>query len=75
MKTPQYLSHWVIGIVAVLVWFWGEKVGIPPDAMPMAKMVVTGLMGHALGTLTPISPNPLPTVAIVTEPQTTEKTS
>ncbi len=46
----KYLSHWIIGVIAALVWFWGEKVSIPPQAITLASVIVPSLMAHALGT-------------------------
>lgn len=45
----EFLTHWVLGIACALVWFWGDKVGIPKDAQILAASTVPGLLAHALG--------------------------
>ena len=44
----DYLVHWILGIVLTVVWFFGDKLGIPADAITLAKATVPGLLGHAL---------------------------
>ena len=47
--TRDYVGHWIIGICATLVWFWGAKVDIPASAINLAAWIVPGLLAHALG--------------------------
>ena len=44
----DYLGHWVIGILCAIIWFWGDKAGIPPAAVTLAATIVPALLGHAL---------------------------
>ena len=50
--TRDYVGHWIIGICATLVWFWGAKVDIPPSAINLAAWIVPGLLAHAIGRTT-----------------------
>lgn len=45
----QALARWVIGIVATVVWFWGDKLQIPPQAQALAATIVPSLIGYVLG--------------------------
>jgi hypothetical protein len=45
----DYLTHWIIGAIAALVWFWGDRAGIPKEAQVLAATIVPSLIGHALG--------------------------
>ncbi len=44
----NYLNHWIIGLIGTAVWFWGDKAGIPADAIKYAAVVVPVVVGHAL---------------------------
>jgi len=44
----DYYTHWLIGMAATVVWLWGDKLGITPDAIMYAKSVVPLVVGHAL---------------------------
>lgn len=44
----DYITHWVLGFLATIVWFWGDKIGIPGGAIQLASTIVPGLVGHAL---------------------------
>lgn len=44
-----YLVHWVVGVVAAVVWFWGDRMGIPAAAVTLASTLVPTIIGHALG--------------------------
>lgn len=48
MSKQEFWTHWVIGIAATAVWFWGDKVGIPAAAQGLAAAIVPGIVGHAL---------------------------
>ena len=45
----DYISHWVLGVICTVVWFWGDKAGIPSQAQLLAASIVPGLLAHALG--------------------------
>ena len=45
----EYVTHWILGTVCALIWFWGDRAGIPKDAQLLAASVVPGLLGNALG--------------------------
>ncbi len=45
----DYLTHWILGVICALVWFWGDKAGIPPAAQQLAASIVPGLVAHAMG--------------------------
>lgn len=49
MSKQEFWTHWVIGITAAAVWFWGDKAGIPPQAQALAAVIVPSLIAHALG--------------------------
>lgn len=49
MAMKDYATHWILGLICTLVWFWGDRVGIPKDAQTLAASVVPGLLAHALG--------------------------
>lgn len=48
--SKDYLTHWILGVICTLVWFWGDRAGIPPAAVTLASVTVPGLLAHALGT-------------------------
>lgn len=63
----DYLAHWVIGIISALVWFWGDRAGIPAAAVSLAATIVPALLGHAIAytpasPADPVSPPATPTV-------------
>lgn len=43
-----YVGHWVIGVLCAVIWFWGDKMGIPDAAITLCSSIVPGLLGHAL---------------------------
>ncbi len=43
-----YIGHWVIGVLCAVIWFWGDKLGIPTAAITLCSSIVPGLLGHAL---------------------------
>lgn len=47
--TRDYIAHWLIGIICMLVWFWGTQAGIPASAVSLAAWIVPGLLMHAVG--------------------------
>ena len=53
-----YVGHWVIGVLCAVIWFWGDKMGIPTAAITLCSSIVPGLLGHALA----YSPADAPTV-------------
>ena len=72
--TRDYVGHWIIGICATLVWFWGAKVDIPASAINLAAWIVPGLLAHAIGrstlsTTAPELPKDAPPVVEPPEPQ------
>ena len=78
----EYITHWIIGIICALVWFWGAQVGIPASAISLAAWIVPGLLAHAVGTSSMIpgvisdsvqktvAPSKLPDEPIATNPET-----
>ena len=44
----QYIGHWVIGALCVVIWFWGDYLKIPAAAVQLSASIVPGLLGHAL---------------------------
>ena len=46
----EYLTHWIIGLVATVVWFWGDRAGIPPAAISLAATIVPTTVVHAMAT-------------------------
>lgn len=44
----DYATHWVIGLLATVVWFWGDKAGVPPTAITLAASLVPAAIAHAL---------------------------
>lgn len=54
----DYYAHWLIGLLCAVVWFWGDRAGLPPAAISLAGSIVPGLLGHAVA-WTP-SPQPGP---------------
>lgn len=68
-----YWTHWVLGLAGAVIWFWGDKLGIPADAVKYAAVVVPAIVGHALA-YSPgeavASPNaPAPTAGAPSQPQ------
>jgi hypothetical protein len=46
--SPDYYAHWIIGLLCTVVWFWGARAGLPPEAISLCATVVPGLIGHAV---------------------------
>ena len=44
----EYTTHYVIGAICVIVWWYGEYLKIPASAVQLAASIVPGLLGHAL---------------------------
>jgi len=63
MNTRSFITLWVIGIGAVVAWFWGDHLGIPKDAQIAASQLGGGLIGYAINAAknndTPTSSAPL----------------
>lgn len=61
--SKEYLTHWILGVICTLVWFWGDRAGIPPAAVTLASVTVPGLLAHALGASSQrgATSDPLPT--------------
>ena len=47
--SKDYYVHWLLGFLLAIIWFWGDKIGIPPAAIQLASVTVPVLLGHALG--------------------------
>jgi len=65
MSKTEIYTHWIIGVLSAVVWFWGDKLGIPAPAQAFAASVVPALVMHALGrasagTGTPSQQSPQP---------------
>ena len=54
--SKDYLVHWVIGLLCAVIWFWGDKAGIPKEAVSLASTVVPALLGHAVAFTPDASP-------------------
>lgn len=39
----------IIGLLSAIVWMFGSKAGIPPEAVQFASATVIGAVGHAVG--------------------------
>ena len=61
----EYITHWILGTVCALIWFWGDRAKIPKDAQLLAASVVPGLLGNALG----ISKSSPPAASAASHPQ------
>lgn len=44
----EYVTHWIIGILCALIWFWGDRLGIPPGAIALAASVVPAALADAM---------------------------
>jgi len=44
----DYITHWIIGVLCALIWFWGDRVGIPPGAIALAASVVPAALADAM---------------------------
>ncbi len=44
----NYLNHWVIGIASLVLWCWGDKLGVNADAIKYAALVLPIVVGHAM---------------------------
>jgi len=58
----DYVTHWIIGLTALIAWFFGDKLGIPPDAVSYAKEVLGVVIGHAIA-YAPADTDPKPSGA------------
>lgn len=50
MDNRTFYTRWAIGLTATLVWFFGDRIGIPASAINLSEWIVPGLLAHALGT-------------------------
>ena len=65
----DYLVHWLLGLLCSVIWFWGDRVGIPAAAVTLASSVVPGILAHALAYSAPSTTTPAdPVVADSTTP-------
>ncbi len=55
--TREYATHWALGLLCALIWFWGDRAGIPSAAVALAGSIVPGLLGHALAYTSDTAPN------------------
>jgi len=60
MSKTEFYTHWIIGLLSAVVWFWGDKLGIPANAQALAASVVPALVLHALGRASAGSETPSP---------------
>ena len=44
----DYATHWTLGIICAVIWFWGDQAHIPKEAIALAASVVPGILAHAL---------------------------
>ena len=44
----NYINHWIIGVVCLIVYLFGDKLGVPAMAVQYAGTVIPALVGHAL---------------------------
>ena len=48
MNTRSFVTLWIIGVCSVIVWFWGDRLGIPTSALGLAQTLAVGLIGYAV---------------------------
>lgn len=41
--------HVAIGLTGISIWLFGQKFGLPADAVTFAQTVTIGVVGHAVG--------------------------
>ena len=51
MDSRTFWTHWVIGFCAVIIWAWGDKLGVASTLQTYAAYTLPGLVGHAVGAL------------------------
>jgi hypothetical protein len=70
----DYLVHWVLGVLCAAVWFWGDKLGVPPAAVTLASTIVPTLLGHAVAYTPDASNAPDPQSTVSATPTATQPT-
>ena len=58
--TKDYIVHWILGSLAVIVAFWGNKLAIPSDYVAAAGPLATSIIGHALAYTPDVAPSVTP---------------
>lgn len=51
MSKRMFYSHWVVGILSVIVWFWAPYLLIPKDGQVAAGQLTMALIGSILASL------------------------
>ena len=72
----DYVTHWIIGILCALIWFWGDRVGIPPGAIALAASVVPAALADAMrksSNATQPAVDPVPVVVVTDQAVTGAK--
>jgi hypothetical protein len=73
----DYTVHWLLGILCSIIWFWGDRAGIPVAAVTLAASVVPGILAHALAYVPDAAPEApavdAPNVAPAATPATPAK--
>ena len=69
MSKTEFYTHWIIGVLSAVVWFWGDKLGIPANAQALAASVVPALVLHALGRASAVSPQSPPSPQPQSQPE------
>lgn len=57
MMSKDYVTHWVLGVLCSVIWFWGDRAGLPAAAVQLAATIVPVLLGHAVA-FTPDAASP-----------------
>jgi multisubunit Na+/H+ antiporter MnhG subunit len=47
--TKIEVYHIIIGLVSTIIWMFGSKASLPPEAISFAQTVTTGVVAHAIG--------------------------
>jgi hypothetical protein len=61
----DYAVHWIFGLAAVIVAFWGDKLAIPAQYVTAAGALLPAIVGHALAfePTTDVKPQAAPVAA------------
>ena len=65
MSRQEFYTRWAIGIAAVAIWGWGNKIGVVPTLQTYAAYTLPFLVGHAIGSLREPKNAPPPPPAVI----------
>ena len=74
MTSRSFITLWIIGVGSVIVWFWGDRIGIPKDAQILASQLGGGLIGYAIRKDTGQSPDSTGGLSPQPQPQPEQST-